>query len=151
MLIDTKLAKERLTNVLKPQLRWKSQEDDEGRTRTVWQRCREGRDWLILSAQQGGHFDFRENILQGIEGNRNPAFAILLGSRARNWYVFETELMPLVKLILERQVRRVPQKDGSIYFEVDYEISTDTKMYLSAYRDVELAELPELSNLVNQA
>ena len=68
-----------------------------------------------------------------------------------NWYVFETHLMPLVKLILERQVRRVPQKDGSIYFEVDYEISTDSKMCLSAYLDVELTELPELSNVINQA
>ena len=149
MLIDTKEAKKRLTHVLIPHHQMQTQEDDEGRIRHAWQQCREGRDWLVLSAQQGGHFDFRENILQGIERNRNPAYAILLGSRAENWHVFKTDLMPLVKLILKKQERRVPQPDGSIYFELDYEISTSGEMCLMAYHEIELVEMPDLSMLVN--
>lgn len=149
--VSTQTRKKRLTDVLKPQLRWKSQVDDGGSRRTVWQRCCEGRDWLVLGAQQGGHFDFRENILQGIERNRNPDYAILLGSKAENWYVFQTDLMPLVKLILERKIRRVPQPDGSIYYELDYEISMDTNMCLTAYHRIKLVEMPEWSKLVNHA
>ena len=122
----------------------------ETRDRPVWRQCPQGRDWLVLGAQQGNHFAFRENILQGIKENRNPAYAILLGSRAEKWYVFEADLMPLVNLILKRKERMAPQPDGSIYYQVYYEISTDNNMCLSAYLDVELAELPELSNLVNQ-
>ena len=151
MLIETKEAKKRLTDALRPHHQMQTQEDDERRIRHVWQQCHQGRDWLILSAQQGGHFDFRENILQGIKRNRNPAYAILLGSRAENWYVFKTDLMPLIELILERQERRMPQKDGSIYFEVDYEISTSSEMCLTAYRKIELVEMPDLSELVNRA
>ena len=149
-MIDTSEAKKRLTDVLKPKHRMKTQRDDENRIRHVWQQCHQGRDWLILAAKQKRHFAFRENILQGIEENNKPAYAILLGSTAWKWYVLKTDLMPLVRLILKRKIRRVPQPDGSIYYELDYEISTGGEMYLTAYRDVKLAELLELSSLVNQ-
>ena len=125
--------------------------DSEGRDRTVWRQCPQGRDWLILAATQKRPFAFRENILQGIEKNNNPAYAILLGSSAENWYVFKTDLMPLVEIVLERQERRMPQEDGSIYYEVYYEISTFSKMCLTDYAEIDLIELPELSELVNRA
>lgn len=64
--MSTNTAKSCVVKELNSRYGLKSVRDGDNRLRHVWRRDSEGKDWLVIGAREGGHFDLRKNILEEI-------------------------------------------------------------------------------------
>ena len=148
MAIATLTARKRLSDELERRFglsEW--QTDSEVRQRHVWRNAAGGADWMVLCSSR--HFDFRKNILESVQQRGNSGYAVLCGLKADAWYVYMTDLVPLISKVLQRQERTADKQDGSTYYEVDFTITLNGELHLTAYPEIKFVEMSELSKAVN--
>ena len=148
MAIATLKARKLLTEELEHRCELSEpQIDSDVRLRHVWRKGPDGRDWMFLCSSR--HFDFRKNIIEDIVPKDNSGHAVLCGKKNGKWYVYKTDLIPLISEVLDKKIRTANKKDGSTYYEVDYQITDSGELRLTAYPCIDFVEMSELSESIN--